>query len=170
MVGTVRVIKGAAVFVSPQAPSANTAAAFNATAFKSGANAYKQVSPLRNLNLDVGGMASVSEEDYIDQTDLDILKVNTQDYGSVELVLGGKSTDSGQAAITTAVAADVVYSVKIMLTRNNTNALPGGHDAADKAIYLRGYITRDRLTGGTSSDRPNKNCTIRLVQNPLVVS
>jgi len=170
MVDKIRTLKGSAVFISPHAPATNNGPGYNAGAFKSGGTAYAQVSPLRNLNIDMGGMASTSEEDYIDEVDLNILKVGTQDYGSVELVLGGDADNAGQKLITTAAASDSVYTVKIMLTRANTDALPGGHNANDKAIYLRGYITRDRLSGGGPSDRFNKNAVVRLVQAPVVVS
>ena len=109
-----------------------------------------KIGNVRNISLDVGGMASVSEEDYIDQTDLDILKVNTQDYGSVELTIA-ESNDSGLTSLKTAQA-------------HATNAYPFYLKKGSVTLSFTGLVLSARRTGGTSSDRINITSRIRLTK------
>lgn len=162
-----QLVHGARAFISAAAPSAQTAAAYNASAFTSGANAYREIPLCTNFGDQTTTYTTGSVQTTDRNTPLKV-KEEAHDPGTVQLTFVTDDDAPGSALLRTAIASKSQYTVKVLIERENTNALPGGHDEDDKAIYYRGFLESKTDSAGAQDAFFMGSVTINLTVDPLV--
>ena len=165
MVDTVRNWQGAICYISPAAPSdLSDVATYNANAFNTGGNAYKQVTGILNYGGNPGVTRGIAKSAAIDRNTVLKALVDSQDYGQVTLEIEKDDNDSGQAALITAASNRVQQTFKVMFEAKSGGA---AHQEGDEAFYFRGFVIMDTNPGGGGSDFIKRNATIELTAKPI---
>ena len=147
---------GATLAISASLPASYNAAGYGATGMS-----YTSIGSVENFG-EHGGSASVSE--FVAVGDGVVQKFKgSKNYGSMALMLGQISSDTGQDLVDTAFESQNRYSVKL------TYALGTG-EATGEIHYLDVLVTRRTWQDGSANDVRKLAVTFELCRAPVVVA
>lgn len=146
---TVRTAAGAKLYIGPVAASTvDSQAEFEALA-------YTEVGEIESIG-DFGDQAAATN--FTALGDRRVRKIKTTfDAGTLALVLGRDTSDSGQAALIAALAEDDDYAIKITL-----NDASQGSPSSPTTFYFRGQIQSYTTNIGSADNVVKSNCNIAI--------